>query len=64
MRVEYIGGHIYSLIETDQDGYDVHVVVSVEIEKGKIPFVVNAIRSVTKEELEALLSIVVEVNVV
>lgn len=57
-KFEYIGGHIWSIESKDKDGYDFSI-ISVEIEKGKQPFIVDVVSSLlTKEILDDLLELV------
>jgi len=63
---EYIGGHQWSLVDPvdvgyEPHGYDKHV-CSVEIEHGKHPTIAYVSRELNKQELEELLTIVVDEN--
>lgn len=53
----YVGGHIWSLEEDGPDGH-AQTVLSVEIEYGHEPFVVNAGRPLKRDEVQELLSVV------
>lgn len=56
----YIGGNIWSLVEKlSDDLYEKHI-VSVEVEKGKYPYVIYVDGTMDKDDLQGLLDIVKE----
>lgn len=57
---ESLGGYSHALYEPGLDGYD-QTVCSVELEKGKIPFVIELTRPLNKNELENLIRCVADV---
>lgn len=56
---EYVGGHIWSLIEKDENGYD-KTIISVEIDNGKI-FIFEKTRSLTESEFDKLSELIKKV---
>lgn len=55
---EYIGGNIWTILGTDEDGYE-YSIISVEIEKGKRPFIISYVEGeVTKEMIDKMLELV------
>jgi hypothetical protein len=54
------GGHIYALREDEEDGYQ-KTVLSVELERGQEPWVVVQGREMTREEIESLMRVVIDV---
>ena len=60
--LEYIGGNIYALIGYDENGYETHI-LSVEVERGKIPFICSYVPSqVSKENLNTMLELIFEIQ--
>jgi hypothetical protein len=57
MNLEPIGGHMFMAEEEGADGHN-RVIVAVEIESGKLPFVADMGRPLTRTEIEELIQFV------
>lgn len=59
-KFEYIGGRIWAIIREGADGYEYHV-ISVEIEKGKMPTIASYVEGeVTKQMVDMMLELIFE----
>lgn len=57
LKFEYIGGNIWSCLQEGRDGYD-ETIISLEIERGKIPYVIEMNRPMNKLEVDDIIKLV------